>query len=327
MQLEKDEEYDEEADSDFDVVSGDDVEVSSSEDEVDQNEPQAARPNKRRKIERSHAESISQELDSGDEATIAEQKKAQRKKRRKGENIDGGSEDESDGWRARTRAMREKEKEERKRNKLATSKGSTIDVDKIWEEMNRPEPLPDPSHVDQQQSKSQILNQNIIPAEQSQDKENVPANGAEEMITIKRTYRFAGEVHTEEKVVPKSSAEARLWLSQQAANPQAIASDGKVIQRPLRKISRFDPNNKNLEAFKASWTTSTRGGTGVAGPKLNVVEKSKMDWAVHVDTEGLKEELDEHAKAKEGYLNRMDFLNEVEQRKEAEARAARVKNR
>jgi hypothetical protein len=50
-----------------------------------------------------------------------------------------------------------------------------------------------------------------------------------------------------------------------------------------------------------------------------------VDWAVHVDAEGFKAELDTHAKAREGYLSRMDFLRGVEERKEAEARAARLK--
>ena len=148
------------------------------------------------------------------------------------------------------------------------------------------------------------------------------------MITIKRTYKFAGEIHTEEKTVLKSSAEAQLWLSQhQSSKPEMLTPDGHVVQRPLRTFSRFDPNLSNLDAFKSSWAGKNAQTANFKGPKLNVVEKSKMDWAVHVDSEGLKDELDTHAKAKEGYLNRMDFLRDVEQRKEIEARDARLKGR
>jgi hypothetical protein len=148
----------------------------------------------------------------------------------------------------------------------------------------------------------------------------------DDMVTIKRTYQFAGEVHTEEKIVPKSSAEAQLWLSQQSANDQsANRLDSRSLRRPLRRISRFDPNLNNLDSIKKSWEKQLNAGGAVTGPKLNTVEKSRIDWVVHVDQEGLKDELDEHAKAKEGYLGRMDFLGQVEQRREEGARAARLR--
>ncbi len=83
----------------------------------------------------------------------------------------------------------------------------------------------------------------------------------EEMITIKRSYRFAGETVTEERRVPRSSAEARLYLSSRegtdkdgqesagdggavttTATATATASGRKPLRRPLRRPSRFDPN-------------------------------------------------------------------------------------
>lgn len=327
----RDEDYDEEADSDFQADALGDEEISSASDDEPENEQDTdQRPRKRRKIDNAQHNDIP-ELDSGDEATIREQKKSLKKQRKSGEEKLDDDDNESDGWRARTRAMRTKEKEERKRNKLASVKGSTIDVDKLWEEMNRPRPLPAPSVVgdnvgEADTSKGSGLPPTAKSVETGADKENLPADGTEETITIKRTYKFAGEVHVEEKTVLKSSAEAQLWLAQQQSSKAPIsASDGKETNRPLRKISRFDPNFSNLEAFKALWADKNMQATTFKGPKLNVVEKSKMDWAAHVDVEGLKEELDTHAKARDGYLSRMDFLKGVEERKEAEARAARLK--
>ncbi|KEF56822.1 uncharacterized protein A1O9_07012 [Exophiala aquamarina CBS 119918] len=322
-------EYDEDADSDFqeDGLAADASEPSSDDDHDDS---AAQPPTKKRKVDHAVAPLI-QELDSGDEATIKEQNKHRRKQKKTGNDNLDVSENDSDGWRARTRAMREKEKDERKRNKLATSKGSTIDVDKIWEEMNRPAPI-GVTRIEEDD-----LDKTLAPDSKSnnapvveEDKENHPASDAvaEDMITIKRTYKFAGEIHTEEKTVPKSSAEAQLWLSQHhSSKPEMLTPDGHIVQRPLRTFSRFDPNLSNLDAFKSSWVGRNTESTDFKGPKLNVVEKSKMDWAVHVDSEGLKDELDTHAKAKEGYLNRMDFLKDVEQRKEDEAREARLKGR
>lgn len=327
--VEMEEEYDEEADSDFEAVSVASAEATSSSDDEKEPDAEAAtrRPKKRRKAQTTESTTVL-ELDSGDEATIKDHHKARRKQRREGvEEDDAGSGEEDVGWRAKTRAMRERDKDDKKRGKLASTKSSTIDVNRIWEEMNSP------SFISQQTAQqpnivsasSQEAQQDVIAEPQLEplaDKENAPSQG--EMITIKRTYKFAGEMHTEEKTVLKSSAEGRLWLAQQATKPQTHDAEGRVVHRPLRKVSRFDPNVHDLGSFKGSWTTITKGASG---PKLNVVEKSKMDWASHVDAEGLKEELDTHAKAKEGYMHRIDFLREVEQRKEEEARAARLQGR
>jgi hypothetical protein len=325
-------EYDEDADSDFDAKSAASGDLTSSSDDEDDGKDAdaqaSARSRKRRKTENKHPPII-EDLDSGDEATIQEHNKTRRKSRHKGGDAVQESADESEGWRARTRTMREKEKQDKKRNKLASVKSSTIDVNKLWEEMNSPDWMPttNPDDQDRPPLKETEPSQSqdpvgVVRAREPGDKENDPAET--DMITIKRTYKFAGEVHTEEKVVSRSSAEGRLWLAQQQSRPQATDAEGRVLHRPMRKISRFDPNFSNLDSFKGTWTTSGTNMKEPSGPKLNVVEKSKMDWAVHVDAEGLKDELDEHAKAKEGYLNRMDFLRDVEERRELEAKAARL---
>ncbi|EXJ62158.1 hypothetical protein A1O7_02591 [Cladophialophora yegresii CBS 114405] len=328
-------EYDEEADSDFEAEGSDAENPSSaSEDEEGGIADAPERPRKRRKTEKTQGVLIT-ELDSGDEATIRAQKKDQKKV----ENAKGAAAEDAgnqtEEWRARTRAMRTKEKEERTRRKLASSKGSTIDVDKLWEEMNRPASLPPPRIEEDDQALNQVQQSGLTDNSRSlnivsgdSEKENVPANNGEATITIKRAYKFAGEVHVEEKTVLRSSAEAQLWLSQQRPSEgNGPAANGKLVNRPLRKFSRFDPNLSNMDAFKGAWGARNVQNTKFRGPKLNVVEKSKMDWAEHVDTEGLKEELDLHAKAKEGYLTRMDFLRGVEERRDAEARAVRLRAR
>ena len=334
--------YDEEADSDFDAGEPDDI-VSSSADEDDEQGEGAgdSRPRKRRKLGKtSKRQEDLRDLDSGDEATIQELEKSKRKQQQGGQILDEDNIDGKDqGWRARTRAMREREKDEKRKNKLATIKGSTIDVDKLWEDMNKPgDPeLPPPSGLQGRQrsndepkptSVSSTLKETLGPqVGLPVQNEQTESDGViEDTITIRRTYKFAGEVHVEEKIVPKSSAEARLWLSQQSSKDMpAASSSAKPARRPLRKISRFDPNLNNLDSIRKSWERLGIADGSIKGPKLNTVEKSKMDWAAHVDQEGLKDELDEHAKAKEGYLGRMDFLGQVEQRREEEARIARTK--
>lgn len=329
VDAEVEDDYDEEADSDFEGAEGEDEIISSSSDEEEA--AQAAtgrRPAKRRKVAKPKLEEDVAELDSGDEATIKEREKDLNKQKKRGEEIEDDLNDQAAGWRAKTRSMRDKDKEEKKKSSLATVEGSIIDVNKIWEDMNRSRSLPPPKievieslEVDDTTSKQSTA---LLPQPPGSDE-----NALEEMIKIKRSYKFAGEVHTEEKVVPKASAEAKLWLSQQAFQSQTTLGAGAILRRPLRRISRFDPNHNNLAAFQKNWTKAggKAGKAGFDGLKLNTVEKSKQDWAAHVDQEGLQEELQEAAKAKGGYLGRQDFLNEVEQKREDEARAARLRGK
>ncbi|KAI8932823.1 hypothetical protein NX059_010306 [Plenodomus lindquistii] len=129
------------------------------------------------------------------------------------------------------------------------------------------------------------------------------------------------------------------------------------IRRPLRRPTRFDPNPTGYVRALAPehqlfWprqpTTTTCPNnttdqetpnpntmpppdlpTAAAKPqkatKLNVVDKSRMDWTGFVDKEGIAEELDTHGKTKEAYLGRMEFLAGVEARREEERLKGRVK--
>ena len=152
-------------------------------------------------------------------------------------------------------------------------------------------------------------------------KPNTP--GTKETITIKRTYVFAGETITEEKQVAKTSAEARLYIQslQEAKGFGATAPMTKPpLRRPKKRTSMFEPNPEGTVKGLASTSASAN-----KGPKLNTIEKSKLDWAGFVDKEGIQEELDGAGKAKEGYLGRMDFLGRVEAKREEEVKGARKK--
>jgi hypothetical protein len=170
------------------------------------------------------------------------------------------------------------------------------------------------------------------------------------MITIRHTYVFAGETTSEERRVPKSSAEARLYL--EAQQPQRLHDKSSTdaaaakptpppLRRPKKRVSMFDPamsgasQQQPLSTSATAETTTmaalssgigggsaggvaSAGGAGfraaaaAAAPKLNTIEKSRLDWAGYVDREGIGDELDEHSRAKEGYLGRMDFLGRVQ---------------
>lgn len=231
---------------------------------------------------------------------------------------------------------------------LAQTTGATIDVDALWAQMNAPDseptaPQPDDETQNDTSAKDTadtLMTDGDRPATQKP----TPIIPGEETITIKRTYKFAGEVITEEKTVPRDSAEAKLYLSSSSSAINPPEEDRQLDQpatphfrRPLRRFSRFDPNPP--EMYPRAWvngiqtspaegttvTTAAAASAPVTGPKLNTVMKSKLDWAAYVDKEGIRDELHVHSKAKEGYMGRMDFLNRVEANREEERRNARLR--
>lgn len=224
------------------------------------------------------------------------------------------------------------------RKPLAKIDGATVDVNALWEKMNATDPgtVVLPTHTEklddtpaQEEKKEATVQENAAVKEPHQQ-----SKYPEEMVKIKRTYKFAGQMITEEKVVPKDSAEAKIFLAQ-GENVDAVttadvdaAANVKAtlkLRRPLRKVSRFDPNPTG--AIKKSWEKHpvAEAMEKTRGPKINTVEKSRLDWAAYVDQAGIKDELTVHSKAKEGYLGRMEFLDRVDAKKEEERRNVRLK--
>ncbi|CAI7599968.1 unnamed protein product [Penicillium glandicola] len=335
--------YDSAEDEDFELdAAPDDSDLSSDADEA---EP----AKKKRKTDTQSQIPKDAELDSGDEATIRKaREKRERKtkgKKTKGKRARDSDEDDGDidmdddeggtGGFVRTRAMKQQIQEEQ-RKPLARIDGATVDVDALWEQMNAPqsqaglqppgsqqiiESAPEPKPI----GETQTQDQGVKDAEQKIGH----AAHADQMIKIKRTYKFAGEWITEEKVVPKHSAEAKAFLSsgeivEYTDEDAAAATSARNLRRPLRKISRFDPNPTGT--IKKSWEKQVvTDDKDARGPKINTVEKSRLDWATYVDSAGIKDELRTHSKAKEGYIGRMDFLGRMEDKREDERRAARLK--
>jgi hypothetical protein len=161
------------------------------------------------------------------------------------------------------------------------------------------------------------------------------------MIMIKRTYNFAGKSHTEQKLVPKNSAEARLYLASLSSEeknppvtetPPAEPSLFNKPKRPLKKIRRsvFEPIVEGLPqrtdlhfGVRKDTGVTLLGDVGGKEKKLNTVEKSAMDWAGFVDKEGIKDELDAAGKRKGAYRERQEFLARVEMNKLEEERRLR----
>lgn len=334
------EKYDESQDEDFNPDEAvQDGEASSSSDED-------AAPTKSTQRSGKRKAPIDDELDSGDEVTIQAARKKKSKKQKKGKK--GQDEDDEllsdgDGGLIKTRAQRRVEQIEKR--PLARTEGATVDVDALWAQMIAA-PLK-PVEPEQPREPDSIVDETTPTASK-------PAPAAveeEEQVSIKKTYTFAGQDTTEEKSVPRSQLEKYIvdgWQAVEVADkPSETVSKPKAntskIRRPLRRPSRFEPNPTGyVRALAPEYqltypraTAAVAQNTLMPPPdlpakgkektqKLNVVDKSRMDWTGFVDKEGIAEELDTHGKTKEAYLGRMEFLAGVEAKREEERKRVRV---
>ncbi|KAF1833115.1 BCNT-domain-containing protein [Decorospora gaudefroyi] len=340
-----DDKYHESSDEDFNPETAPAEEASSSEDE--DHVTIAPVPKGKRKAP------ADDDLDSGDEATIQAARKKRAKKKRgnkqHGQDLIVSDDEGGEGGLIKTRAQRRVEGRERRA--LAGTEGATVDVDALWAQMTAAPLKPLQSSL----SKEPGAPKHHTPLL------HVPiALEEEEELTVKKVYAFAGQNTTEEKQIPRSQLEKYLKDGWKTLDAPAAATPGEETctdaskpappntRRPLRRPSRFDPNPTGYVRALApehqlSWPRSTATAlhteqenvpeperlVSKARPdraqKLNVVDKSRMDWTGFVDKEGIAEELDTHGKTKEAYLGRMDFLAGVEARREEERRNLKVK--
>ncbi|KAG5440673.1 hypothetical protein PCK2_000261 [Pneumocystis canis] len=155
---------------------------------------------------------------------------------------------------------------------------SLLDVDAIWNNMNKRETVKEISYC--------------------------PINSPEEKIKISRTYEFAGKVETypnsfiisfifngyrEEKFVLKDSAEARMHFS----SINFLQTGKPHLRKPTKRVSSLEVANKRPV-------------------KLNTLEKSRLDWAKFVDKEGIADELKNASK--DGYMDKQLFLQVAEEK-------------
>ena len=208
----------------------------------------------------------------------------------------------------------------------------TIDVDALWAQMAS-EPV---GQKPQQEPATTHPKDGIKPSSQTQPTATKPDEA--DLIRIKRTYNFAGKVHTEEKLVARDSAEAKLYLAENgAADAAALDGDSSPTQKRMpRKAFRsmFEPvaadglgQRADLNLGMSERLRARELAKEADAKKLNTVEKSRMDWAGFVDREGIKDELELAGKSKHSFAARQDFLARSEAVREDEARRLRMAGR
>ncbi|EGX96788.1 SWR1-complex protein 5 [Cordyceps militaris CM01] len=254
---------------------------------------------------------------SGDEAIITKGKK--KLKKAKDADDEGG-----DGGLIKTRAQRAAEKEERR---YATNTGPvTVDVDAIWKRMLSGQPIVAETTKESNDSATKAV-------EPKKKLETQPVDPAD-TIKIKRTYNFAGKVHTEEKTVARDSAEAKLYLASEEGQATSATADGSPPKRATRKAFRsaFEPlvvgvgDARRLD-LNLGLTARAQAARELQAKKLTTVEKSRMDWAGYVDKEGIQDELALAGRSKDSYAGRQDFLARSQAIRDEDSRRARMAGR
>lgn len=241
---------------------------------------------------------------SGSDSDSGELRK-KRKRRVSDSSVESfGNDSGGEGGLIKTRAQRAKEGYEKPRlgSVLASADASTTDVDELWRQMNskptKPSPPPETVELEIVEKK-----------EEKEGEIKVNAEG-EETITISRTYTFAGTTHTELKTVPRSSQEARTYLSNLSATSAAATPPIDLTLPPRRP-----PPKKRASMFDAA-AAARKPAVAASAQKLNTLEKSRLDWAGFVDKEGISEELKKHTRGDKAYLDRQAFLGRVEENRD-----------
>lgn len=88
----------------------------------------------------------------------------------------------------------------------------------------------------------------------------------------------------------------------EATIPLNATTTKKEAKKPV-------PNQKRPKSSLSSLVSQYN----IKEPKLNTLEKSKLDWQGYVDREGIKEDL--KYKNKDGYMEKVAFLQRVDDRR------------
>ncbi|XBW34937.1 hypothetical protein QEN19_000501 [Hanseniaspora menglaensis] len=134
-----------------------------------------------------------------------------------------------------------------------------------------------------------------------------------EMINIKRTYKFAGRIVTEDMSVPKESAMGQEYLHNLKFDDKKsqLKQETSVPSETMPKSPKQGHDNGLRKPLKRnSILIDIINGNNSKYAKISTLDKSKMDWANYVDSQrDMKESLETGWKGqKGGYLERKKFL-------------------
>ncbi|GBB92387.1 hypothetical protein RclHR1_00200020 [Rhizophagus clarus] len=226
-------------------------------------------------------------------------------------------------------------------------------IDALWAELNADDDdySPMPVKPDDNLANDKSLNDNSVESDIT-DKQKLPMSKvpiSTNMITITKTYKFAGDIITEHKQVPEGSEEAIAFLEEQKeANEASKTCNEKsntisTSLKTLSPLSTMITKSSNLQKVKSPLSKNGSNSNGSKfgkskvsleqlatslkkkPTKLNTLEKSKLDWKKYVEQEQIVDELKYYNK--NGYIEKQEFLQRAYERQESEIRSLRKDSR
>ncbi|KAF8563667.1 hypothetical protein P879_08741 [Paragonimus westermani] len=136
------------------------------------------------------------------------------------------------------------------------------------------------------------------------------------LVDVTRKYQFAGEqVEVIERVAvadgrdkPASESEEKPELTKPQTVPRLQSS---VV------TGNSKGSHKNAVGLKSSLGVALQNLKSLGGnktPKLSTLDKSRLDWQTFVRKENIEDDLKAHNKGKEGYLERLAFVDRTAER-------------
>ncbi|CAG8569438.1 1320_t:CDS:2 [Funneliformis caledonium] len=180
-------------------------------------------------------------------------------------------------------------------------------IDALWAELNADDedylPIPAKPYNNLVDNKA-LLNDNPVENKKSKfpltNLTKVPKST--KMITITKTYKFAGDIITEHKQVPEDSEEGQAFLEEQETSEtsnesSSIFSTSRTSVKSPSTIPKSGSGGGNVDKFiKSKISIEQLASLKKKPTKLNTLEKSKMDWKKYVEQEQIVDELKYHNK-------------------------------
>ncbi|TFK23409.1 BCNT-domain-containing protein, partial [Coprinopsis marcescibilis] len=195
----------------------------------------------------------------------------------------------------------ESDKEQNKSKPPATEQKGEKDLKKVWEDFQSSISEPGPGSSAEAQSAK--------------------------FVKVVKRYRFAGEEHEEIIQVPEGSEEAKKWPPYRGTTNDNPSPAVTMPQDPPAPAPASMPKRK--PGPRKPKTTLAPLPASSKAKKITTLEKSAMDWKAHVESQqntGIQEQLEANKKGG-GYLEKVEFLKRVEERKDESFEAARSSKR
>ncbi|KAI9262067.1 bucentaur or craniofacial development-domain-containing protein [Sporodiniella umbellata] len=139
----------------------------------------------------------------------------------------------------------------------------------------------------------------------------------EEQTAKKRSFEKEREDKPEEDSTNKKARIDAIWKEMNETKQPVKESNIEAVKEETKEDSKQEAENKAQTKKKVNRPKSSLSSLvsqyNIKVPKMNTLEKSKLDWQKFVEKEGIKDEL--KYKNKDGYMEKVDFLQRVDERR------------